>query len=66
MIMSDGCRDCVVCTRSTMWRVLVWLVLWPLWGRLITMWTNLWRRRCPGCRHTLNHHRRRQDGSFMD
>lgn len=56
-----ACRECSACTRSLVWRMTVALC-WRWYGWMITMFT----KRCPGCKHGLQRHAKRRDGSFMD
>ncbi len=60
-----GCRDCKVCTRSG----IVKLVLLPLtivYHLLIRWWLGFFMKKCPSCGHFLIMHRKRADGSFKD
>jgi hypothetical protein len=63
--MARGCRDCKICTRSGIEKLL-WAVP-DLIGSILFSWNiGLFKRRCPNCRHYLNLHQRRSDGSFKD
>jgi len=59
------CRDCRICTRPEVVKLL--LLVPRLLMAIVLRWNvGLFRKRCPVCGHLLKHHERREDGSFRD
>jgi hypothetical protein len=61
----NGCRDCTVCTRSALQKLLGRPV------RVVYKYLFSWnygavKRKCPDCGHFLSQHQRLPDGSFRD
>ena len=60
-----GCRDCTVCTRSALQRLLS-VPIRLAYGVLLSWNYGAVKRKCPECGHFLSQHQRNPDGSFRD
>lgn len=63
-----GCRDCMICTRSSFSGCMHSLLAICTLGLVPLMvgMGNMGKKKCPTCGHTLDKHQRRADGSFID
>ena len=61
----EGCRDCTVCTRSALLK-LVNVPIKIAYGVLLSWNYGAVKRKCPQCGHFLSQHQKLEDGSFRD
>ncbi len=61
----EGCRDCKVCTRLGIVKIL-YAPFTFLYKVLFSWNVGLFLRKCPQCGHFMSAHQRRTDGSFKD
>ena len=63
--MAGGCRDCPKCTRLGI--VKLFMIIPYLVYAILFSWNyGLFVKKCPDCKHPLNKHNKRADGSFQD
>jgi hypothetical protein len=63
-----GCRDCKMCTRSSLSGCMVGCFHLCTFGVFLILagLGNAAKSKCPTCGHPLSDHHRREDGSFKD
>ena len=63
--MAGGCRDCPKCTRLGIVKLL--MIIPHLVYVILFSWNyGLFVKKCPDCKHPLNKHKKKADGSFQD
>ena len=60
-----GCRDCTVCTRSALQKLLS-VPVRIVYGFLLSWNYGADKRKCPECGHFLSQHQRLPNGAFRD
>ena len=61
----SGCRDCSRCTEPSGKSMIMGIPRLIIW--VLTFWNiGLFQKNCPQCKHKLDLHQKRKDGSFAD